>query len=303
VPEGWAFWVTMGNPAFDIDNHGSAPGAPAQRIWSDGGPWTAGLYQQVPVTQGRGYVARIDWAAPSVQDPNVVPDIERRIGIDPLGGTDPLSPQVVWSASSWEKTRMPDLHVAAFAQAPTVTVFVWTHHPVSHGADEVFLDAVTLVEDPSMVPPPTLTPTATPKPTRKPLTRTPSVVPPTDTPTLPPASPTPVATLTPVPTDTPLPTDTPAPTATPTWTPTPTPVPPTETSTPTPTLTLTPIAIAKAVRTVAPAPAVRSVARSSFEDQSVSILLYVAIAAIVGALLLMVVIVLLWILGQRKTGA
>jgi hypothetical protein len=290
VPDGWAFWVTMGNPAFDIDDHGSASGAPAQRIWSDGGPWTAGLYQQVQVTQGKGYIAKIDWAAPSVTD------IERKIGIDPSGGTDPLAPQVIWSASSWEKVRMPDLHVAAFAQASVVTVFVWTHHPISHGADEVFLDAVTLVEDPSMAPPPTLTPTATPEPTRRPPTRTPSPIPPTQTPTIPPASPTPTDTETPIP-----PTETLVPTATPTWTATPTLLPPTETPTPTQTSTLTPIAIAKAVRTVAPAPAARVAPRSGTEARSNSIFLYVAVAALVGAILLVVVMVLLWVLGQQKT--
>ena len=68
TPDGWLPWVTMGSPAFDVDDHGSAPGAPAQRIWSDGGSWTAGLYQQVQVTPGKGYTAKLDWAAPSVED-------------------------------------------------------------------------------------------------------------------------------------------------------------------------------------------------------------------------------------------
>ena len=212
VPQGWTPWTTMGNPAFDQDNHGSSPGAPAQRIWSDGGAWTAGLYQQVTVTADRGYRACIEWSAPGCED------IERKIGIDPFGGTDPLSPQVVWGPSVWAVVRDADLHVSAYAQAQTITVFLWTHHPVSHGQDQVFLDSVILVEDPSVAPPakpPTATPTPRP-PTRtpKPATATPA---PTDTPTpLPPTS-------------TPTPTDT----STPTSTSTPTPIPPTATPTPT----------------------------------------------------------------------
>lgn len=290
MPEGWAFWVTMGSPAFDIDDHGSAPGAPAQRIWSDGGSWTAGLYQQVQVTQGKGYMAKIDWAAPNTTD------IERKIGIDPLGGTDPLAPQVVWSSSAWDKERMPDLHVSAFAQVPTITVFVWTHHPVSHGADQVFLDAVTLVEDPTVVPPPTLTPTSTPKPTRRPPTRTPSPVPSTDTPTAPPPTPTAVHTSTPLP-----PTETPPPPPTPTWTATPTSPPPTETPTPTPTLTptATPVKIAAAVQPRTPIPVARPARTGSPGAQTESIFLYVAIAALIGAILLAGVVLVLWLFGQR----
>ena len=248
VPEGWMPWVLMGNPAFDIDTHGSAPGAPAQRIWSDGGTWTAGLYQQVQVTPGKWYVARIDWAAPNAAD------IDRRVGIAPTGGTDPAAPRVVWGPSSWEVVRMPDLHAEAFSPGGTVTVFVWTHHPASHGADQVFLDAVTLVEDPNRAPPePTPEPTAI-KPTARPATRTPSPVPPTDTPAALPTSATPTDTATPTVSPTPTPSSTPTltPTPTPTLTPsmTPTPAPPTLTPlpsrTPLPTIVLDTVALVAA---------------------------------------------------------
>ena len=233
TPQGWAPWVLMGSPAFDIDDHGSAPGAPAQRIWSDGGVWTAGLLQQVPVTPNKWYETKIDWAAPDC------PNIERKIGIDPTGGSDPASPAVVWSASSWEEVRMPDLRVSAFAPGGMVTVFVWTHHGMSYGQDQVFLDAVTLVENPSLAPP-TPAATATPlPPTPRPPTATPrpatATPPPTETPVevaalvdtapITPTAELPTDTPTPSPTDTPLPTDTPAPTPTFTATPTRTPVP------------------------------------------------------------------------------
>jgi hypothetical protein len=240
VPDGWWPWVLMGSPAFDIDDHGSAPGAPAQRIWSDGGTWTAGLYQQVQVTPGKWYVARLDWAAPNS------PDIERRVGIDPTGGTDPSAPHVVWGPSSWEVVRMPDLHAEAFSPGGTVTVFVWTHHPTSHGADQVFLDAATLVQDPNRAPPePTPTPTR-PQPTARPATQTPSPVQPIDTATALPASATPTDMATPTATPTLAPSLTP--TSTPTLTPslTPTPAPPTLTPlpsrTPLPTIVLETIA-------------------------------------------------------------
>ncbi len=294
VPDGWIPWVTMGNPAFDRDDHGSAPGAPAQRIWSDGGAWTAGLYQQVPVAQGRGYVARIDWAAPNA------PDIERRLGIDPLGGTDPMSPSVVWGSSSWEDTRMPDLHVSAYAQAPTITVFVWTHHPISHGADQVFLDAVTLVEDPTMpspTPKPSLTPNPSPTPTRSSPTRTPSPVPPTNTPTVILPSPSPIPTDTPVP----LPTDTPTVTPTPTWTATPSPIPPADTPAPAWTPTRTPVPVARVVRTPEARPAAGVEHPVSQGRVSGTVFLYVAAGAVAGAVLLVCVGLAIWFRSRRTT--
>lgn len=220
TPDGWLPWITMGSPAFDADLHGSAPGAPAQRIWSDGGSWTAGLYQQMPVTPGKAYIARLLWS------PSTCDDVERRIGLDPAGGTDPLSPRVVWGASCWVRDRMPDLQVSAYAEGETLTIFVWTHHPTSYGADQVFLDGVVMVEDPALPPRPTAPPTSLPTSTS---TRKPTKVPPraqstaTDTAVPPSATPTKVRpTAPPVLTQTPVPTQTPAPTHTATAPPNPT---------------------------------------------------------------------------------
>jgi hypothetical protein len=297
-PDGWVPWVTMGSPAFDRDDHGSAPGAPAQRIWSDGGAWTAGLYQHVVVTPGKGYVARIDWAAPNAAD------IERRIGIDPYGGKDPMSPKVVWSASAWAVERMPDLHVSAYAEASSVTVYVFTHHPVSHGADQVFLDAVTLVEDPNLPLRPTATPTARPtepRPTRKPATKTPTPIPTpvplTDTPTAMPASPTPTV----EPTSTPTPTHTPSPSPTPTWTLTPTPVTPTVTPPPSRTPLPTIVAVAMKVPTVEGGQEGAEGGGAGQETTSGSAFLYVALAALMVGLLVAGVAVWQWSRNRRTS--
>lgn len=294
TPQGWAPWVLMGSPAFDIDDHGSAPGAPAQRIWSDGGVWTAGLLQQVPVTPNKWYEAKIDWAAPDC------PNIERKVGIDPTGGSDPASPAIVWSASSWEEVRMPELRVSAFARGPMVTVFVWTHHGMSYGQDQVFLDAVTLVENPNLAPP-TPAATATPAPpTRRPPTATPR--PPTAT-VAPPPTETPVevaaladtASITPtveMPSPTPSPTDTPPPTDTPA---------PTPTVTPPPTRTPVPVAMARATNPVLDRTRDQA-SRPSEAGRSVTDFLpLVAAGAAGGALILGLVIVGL-VLRARARG-
>ncbi len=228
VPAGWWYFQLRGNPAFD-QSPDTAFGAPSLRVWSDGEPFTAGIYQEVPnVTPGVAYRVTIGWAASSV------PGMERKLGIDPFGGTDPLSPNVIWGPSCWDKTRMPDLSVSAVAQSTKITVFVWVFHDQTFGADQCFLDYVTLTVDPNQ-PQPTPTFTALPATatfTPAPPTRTPTPLP-TDTP-----SPTPsaTATLTATPTASATPTHTATATATATASATPTNTPsPTPTATPTPT--------------------------------------------------------------------
>lgn len=295
TPEGWWPWVTMGSPAFDADWHGSAPGAPAQRIWSDGGTWTAGLYQQVRVTPGKGYLARIQWAAPNCDG------IERKVGIDPMGGTDPLAPRVVWGGSCWIQDRMPDLHVSAYAEAETITIFVWTHHSSSTGADQVFLDGVVLIEDASMPPRATQTPTPPPTPTRKPATKQ-AVAQPTATDTpQPAATPTETATFTATPTE--APTDTPAPTETPTATSAPTetdtPAPPTNTPLPTRTPLPTVVQVARVAPDVEDGRAVASLPAASGASPGNGLALYIGGAALLGAALVAGLLLWLW-LGRRQ---
>jgi hypothetical protein len=216
IPTAWWYFILAG----DLDYRQSEDtvwGAPSLWMLSDGVPFTAGIYQQVAVTPGVVYQTDIGWAAPSQED------FERKLGLDPTGGTNPLAPSVIWSRSEWTKTRWPDLTVSARATGPTMTVFVWVHHPRAYGQDWIFLDAVGLWPDPSQ-PAATVTPLPSPTPTRRPPTRTPTSVPRTDTPTV-----SATASATATSTDTPSPTFTLTATSSPTVTPT-----PTETATPRP---------------------------------------------------------------------
>ena len=210
VPEGWTRFDEVGSPAFD-QSHDTPFDSTSLRIWSDGVPFTSGIYQQVSnVTPGTAYVAAIGWA-PAQMNQKRGEGIERMLGIDPLGGTDSTSPNVVWGPVYSGKSRAPDLAVSAVAQNTTITVFVRVRVPQTHGLDEVFLDAIGLRPDPNQP-----TPTDTPIPTDTPVPPTDTPVPSTNTPIPPTDTPVP-------PTDTPLPTDTPTlePTATSTHTSTP----------------------------------------------------------------------------------
>jgi hypothetical protein len=229
VPTGWWYFILSGSPDFR-QAEDTYWGAPSLAFITNGGPYVAGIYQVVPVTPGVVYQTDIGWAAPACNF-QMCDNMQRRLGLDPTGGTDPQALSVVWSRIEYGADKWPDLTVSARAAGPKMTVFVWVNRPTSYGVDEIYLDAVGLWPDASQ-PSATNTPESTATPTRRPPTRT-----------------APPATDTPAPTDTPTPlppTDLPT-VAVPTYTPTPTlaptstPVPPT--ATPTPTWTPTTLAV------------------------------------------------------------
>jgi len=288
VATGWTPFVEFAveTPAFN--SAGETPLAPAQEIFSAWLPYTAGIYQQVGVTPGDGYVAAIGWAPYASYDDqgsrNSGLFIGRKVGIDPLGGTDPTSPDILWSPEVWDELGgvFPELEVSAVAQNPVITVFVRAHNPQSHGNDKVWFDAVTLMPDPNQ---PASTPTLeppSPTPTPLPPTATATSVPPTETP---------------APTETPLPAErhTPVPTPTATLTPTATPIP-----TLSPTATMA--AIDAAVPNVAPEPSstlappmptTTAAVESSSARWISSLLLTLAVVSFAGAGVLGVVLVVL----------
>jgi hypothetical protein len=294
VPTSWAYYVLSG----DLDYRPSDDtywGAPSLWLLSDGVPFTAGIYQQVQVTPGVVYQADAGWAASTQKD------FERKLGLDPTGGTDPLAPSVIWGPSEWGINSWPDLTVSTRASGPVMTVFVWVHHPITYGNDWIFLDAVGLWPDASQ-PAATLTPTPAPTATPRPPTRTPSPAPATATPTAIPASPTPAPTATPEPTSTP--TETPTPTITPTRTPSPTPPLPTNTSIPTRTPLPTIVVAARVQPETTSASSATEPTAQSFRAQGrgnsgSTLFLFLAVSAVFSALALAGTAWWLWRRGQR----
>ncbi len=284
IGEGWEYSIEAGQPALDHSTFERLHGDTAQRMWTDGVPFTGSIYQRVEnVTPGVAYSAAVDWAAIS---PSMEANVGRKVGIDPLGGSDPTSATVVWSSSLWTWGHdFSALRVSAVAQATAITVFVRVDVPSSAGKDEAFIDLVRLEVDYTQ-------PTATATP-----------VPPSPTPTSPP----PTATLTALPpTETPMPTDTPLPTATATQEPSATPA-PTETPVPTETPTASPVPtstvgsanvvepnVAPAPTDTAPATVASSSARGADSSSWVpTVLLGVALVSFGGAAVLGVLLVVL----------
>ncbi|MEP0762536.1 MAG: LysM peptidoglycan-binding domain-containing protein [Chloroflexota bacterium] len=172
---------------------------------------TAGVYQRVPVTPDtdlRFSVYVYVWSSATFANPDRSEQpntVIINVGLDPTGGTDPASTNVVWSADAEYYDQYRELSVTARSKGTAVTVFVRTAPQGFVGVNNIYLDDAALVPL-SEVPPQTGTvevPTATPSPviivptqegTITPVPTTP-VAPPTFTPNVPTAPP---ATATPV---------------------------------------------------------------------------------------------------------
>jgi hypothetical protein len=295
VPTGWWYFVQSGVPDFRQSDD-TYWGSPSLWMMSDGVGWNAGIYQELNVTPGQVYLADIGWSAPRCNalcaDPcdRFCYDMERKIGLDPTGGTNPGAPSVIWGPAVPGPDKWPDLTVSARATGAKMTVFLMVNHPSSHGVDEIYLDALGVWPDTSQ-PIITNTPAATSTPTRRPPTRTPKPVAlqPTDTP---------------APSETPLPTDTPTITPTNTATPTATPT-ATHTATPTPTWTPTPLPVRVAgqldsarLRTVSRLDT--GAARRAGPERW---LLVAAGTAVVAAVLVGLLVLVLWLRGAGSKRA
>jgi hypothetical protein len=179
----------------------------------------AGLYQTVggiqPGQRLQFSVYMEAWSSPD-NDPKVSleqPTMNLRVGIDPFGGNNPWSANIIWSTPQDSFDHWGLFQIAAVAQSDHVTVFTYSRPVLPLQHNDVYVDEASLVvvgqeSQPTRAPRTitatrqirgTLTPTAT-------ATLTTALRP----------------TATPTKTPTPLPTSTPLPTATPTITPTPT---------------------------------------------------------------------------------
>ncbi|WP_420627311.1 hypothetical protein [Candidatus Leptofilum sp.] len=83
-----------------------------------------------------------------VSDPNDHGELFQRVGIDPTGGTDWQSPNVVWGEMRMQYDEFGLFSVEAVAEAETITVFLWSRPniPVKH--NDVYWDdaRLTLME-------------------------------------------------------------------------------------------------------------------------------------------------------------
>jgi hypothetical protein len=133
-------------------------GARSQKYFSYGRMHEAGLYQQVggikPGSKLHFSIYVQSWQCFNIDlcgkngirsdDPA---EMHLRVGIDPTGGTNPFSPDVVWSPEQAAFDRWVEFSVEAVAKGDTVTVFThsrpeWVYARLNN---DVYLDDASLV--------------------------------------------------------------------------------------------------------------------------------------------------------------
>ncbi len=188
VANGWYPWFQDGphqdqglnhRPEWDAENaqwHGTRrikEGTWAQKWGKVYATHRAGIYQQVNVPAG-SQVTLTAWAqawSSTEDDPAVSKDgaYALMVGIDPTGGTDWRSNNIVWSEPNRTLDQWVQLSVSARAQGGTITAYLRgeAEWPVKH--NDAYFDAVCLTYvAPTAVPTNTPRPTNTPEPTSEP---------------------------------------------------------------------------------------------------------------------------------------
>jgi hypothetical protein len=199
----WQPFIFSGSPPQFrwVNNEGIFRGQ-SEQLFSTGA-FDAGIMQTVQGLQpGSYYWFRLGWApaAKSFNGPNdPSSSVGVKVGVDPYGGTDPTSPNVIWGADLFGDNKAlnrPQLTMIFAAQASSATIFLRAMaRDGSGGENRVWFNAVCMEARPEMGTATPLAPTATPVPptstprplpTRAPATRT--LASPTRTPTPPEAA-------------------------------------------------------------------------------------------------------------------
>jgi hypothetical protein len=167
VPDTGCYWA---EPEFaEIPNAYYAyrvhSGDVALKIFASGRMWEAGVYQQVyhvPLNSSLTFSVwaqawqcfeyrNCDWGHLSDRPANM----NIRVGIDPLGGTDPYAAAVVWSPPGESFDAYEQFSVSATARNQVVTVFVmgsprWDY--ARGNGNDLYLDDARLVVGPVFIP-------------------------------------------------------------------------------------------------------------------------------------------------------
>ena len=184
VADGWtpfwadpiARWYGDDKPHYDFRPEykrcGDETNGPKRAVTGHGQQWfntyaghRAGIWQQVAATPGQKVTAgasMMSWHTQVPFKPEVsltedwIPcaEYEKRIGIDPTGGTDWQADSVVWSPSIFVNDTWLRLAVSAVAQAEAVTLFIYGAPKYAFEANNCYVDDVTVtLGEPPVEPP------------------------------------------------------------------------------------------------------------------------------------------------------
>ncbi|MBI5930897.1 MAG: LysM peptidoglycan-binding domain-containing protein [Chloroflexi bacterium] len=160
IPTSWNLWASGQKPATDRYVDSAFTRTPPAWIMKGGFvQWTAGGYQSVAVENGATYRFSIyalvyvcnDLATSCIG--NGVPRTSQqaigskvKVGIDPTGGTDPASGNIVWSGLTSPYDKFAEVAVEAQARAGTITVFTFNSVDSVPNLRETVWDDASLVK-------------------------------------------------------------------------------------------------------------------------------------------------------------
>jgi hypothetical protein len=138
----WMSSAQFGSTFGGLDYH--IEGDAAQVLWSSY-QFDGGVYQQVSgLTPGHAYRFFIKmttyWRGPGYPDTNGV--MVKQVGLDPYGGTDPASENIIWSNTDGDDKAWVGMEVAATAETGTMTVFAKVSAPENNSYNHTDLDMV-----------------------------------------------------------------------------------------------------------------------------------------------------------------
>ncbi|MCO5187924.1 MAG: LysM peptidoglycan-binding domain-containing protein [Anaerolineae bacterium] len=169
MPAGWTPWWVVQKPG-DENWYNRMPewkpatapfaqrilsGSRAMQYFTFGGTHTAGSYQQVTVPAnssvtfsvwGQAWSTGKSWDG-ELSDVNYSAEptpVNMKIGIDPTGGTDPFSPNIVWSGTANPFDAYVQFVVNAQAQGDRVTAFVYSRPEELRKHNDIYWDAASL---------------------------------------------------------------------------------------------------------------------------------------------------------------
>ncbi len=174
-------------------DHGSTGGLPqyrrmtspvrngtySQLFWKQGALFNAGIYQILGglgspalsrVALGHTVTAHV-WmysifyeAGSTIRDDKIL----KRVGLDPYGGTNPYSSNIVWTPFQGQDEAWVQINCKVEAKAAQMTLFIEAYNVEVGYQDQVYIDAVTVEEEGVPSPTATTAVTRTPTPTATP---------------------------------------------------------------------------------------------------------------------------------------
>jgi LysM repeat protein len=160
VANGWQPWSLPQGSSSSINARPEYKPAPSNRVHSGNAAQeyntffathTGGVYQRIPVapnTELRFSIFVYVWSSATFTNPDVSEDPNHvivNVGIDPNGGTDGTSPNIVWSADAEFYDQYRELSVTATSRSTAVTVFVRSAPQGFVGTNNIYVDDASLM--------------------------------------------------------------------------------------------------------------------------------------------------------------